>query len=216
MLGLFDSGTGGVNTVRYLKETNDDSDLVYLIDRSNAPYGIKTEQEILEITKSNIRILTDMGAERVLIACCTASTVHEKLPESEKSVSIPIIDTIADKAKSATRSGRVGVIATNHTVRTHAFAKALSGLYVREYGASELVDMIDGGVSDSTVTSTDKEKIESILEPTLTSGIDTLILGCTHFPAIIRTIDEISKKYGNITLVDSARVGADILKKLRT
>ena len=216
MLGLFDSGMGGINTVRYLKRTGDDSDLIYLIDRQNAPYGIKTEEEILEITKSNIKVLTAMGAERVLIACCTASTVHGRLPDKERGLSVPIVGEVAKRAKELTRTGRVGVIATDHTVRTHAFAREMPSLFVTELGVSELVGMIDGGLCDLTARGTDRERIENIIRPVLTSGIDTLILGCTHFPAIIRTVGEIAKKYGDISLVDSAKVGAEILRGLKT
>ena len=212
MLGLFDSGTGGLNTVKYLKEAALDCDLIYLIDRNNAPYGIKSEKEILEITKNNIEVLTGMGAERVLIACCTASTVYNLLPKEYKIVSIPIIDEIAKEAKKHTR-GRIGVIATERTVSSHAFKAALKGLYVSELALGKLVTAIDGGLCDDTVTDADILMIEQLISPVLTANIDTLILGCTHFPALIRTIGDIASKYGNIHLIDSARVGADRLIK---
>ena len=91
MVGLFDSGSGGLNTVRYIKENAPDVDLVYLIDRARAPYGIKTEKELVGITSENIERLLDMGATRVLIACCTASTVHPQLSHGLKIISIPIV-----------------------------------------------------------------------------------------------------------------------------
>ena len=215
MLGLFDSGRGGLNTVWLLKETDDDSDLVYLIDGNNAPYGTRTEEEIIEITARNIRLLTKMGAERVLIACCTASTVHPLLPEEYRSVSIPIIDAVADEARRTTRSGTVGVIATQHTVRSGAFERALPELSVKQMALSELVPLIDSGLSDETATDKDIRMLDSMLEPILMEDLDTLILGCTHFPALAGTIGKIAEKYGNIRLVDSARVGADVIRKYR-
>ena len=215
MLGLFDSGRGGLNTVWRLKETGDDSDLVYLIDGGNAPYGIRTEKEIVEITARNIRLLTKMGAERVLIACCTASTVHTLLPEEYRSVSIPIIDAVADEARKVTRRGAIGVIATQHTVRSGAFKDALKGLYVKQMALSELVPLIDSGLSDETATDKDIRMLDSMLEPILKEAPDTLILGCTHFPALAGTIGKIAEKYGNVRLVDSARVGADVIRKYR-
>ena len=213
MIGLFDSGCGGLNTVRYLKETEDDLDLLYLIDRENAPYGIKSEKEILEITKNNIKVLTGMGAERVLIACCTASTVHNLLPKEQKSVSIPIITAVADEAKRLTRTGRVGVIATDHTVTSHAFRNALDGIYVSELALGALVTKIDSGLCDENITERVKIELEDMLRPILTADIDTLILGCTHFPSLVGSIKRITERYGEIKLIDSARVGADILKK---
>ena len=215
MLGLFDSGRGGLNTVWRLKETGDDSDLVYLIDGGNAPYGIRTEKEIVEITARNIRLLTKMGAERVLIACCTASTVHTLLPEEYRSVSIPIIDAVADEARKVTRRGAIGVIATQHTVRSGAFKDALKGLYVKQMALSELVPLIDSGLSDETATDKDIRMLDSMLEPILKEAPDTLILGCTHFPALAGTIGKIAEKYGNVRLIDSARVGADVIRKYR-
>ena len=213
MLGLFDSGTGGLNTVRYLKESGDDRGLIYLIDRNNAPYGIKSEKELVEITKNNVKTLTGMGAERVLIACCTASTVHSLLPREEKEASIPLIDAVAYEAKKHSSRGRIGVIATKHTVSSHAFRNALEGCFVKELALSRLVALIDGGLSDSTAAEEDEMMLEDMLKPILTANIDTLILGCTHFPALVHTIDRISKKYGKIKLIDSAKIGADILRK---
>ena len=215
MLGLFDSGRGGLNTVRCLKESGDTDDLIYLIDTENSPYGIKTEKQITEITERNIRALVRMGAERVLIACCTASTVYYRLSDECKAMSIPIIDEVANEAKMLTRRGRIGVIATEHTVRSGAFSKALSGLYVTELALSPLVTMIDSGLSDSVASKEDISTLERMLIPMLSEEIDTLVLGCTHFPALYKTIDGIVGKYGDIRLVDSARVGADALRKFK-
>ena len=215
MLGLFDSGRGGLNTVGYLKRTGEDDDLVYLIDRENAPYGIKTEKEILEITKKNIKTLTGMGAETVLIACCTASTVHHLLPDEERGVSIPIIDAVANEARAVTRTGKIGVIATDRTVNSGAFTKALLGLSVTELALGGLVRRIDGGLSDATATTDDVLQIEDMLLPVLRKDIDTLILGCTHFPAIYDTVKGITEKYGDISVIDSAKIGAEALIKYK-
>ena len=215
MLALFDSGRGGLNTVAYLNESNDGSDLIYLIDGNNAPYGIRTENEIIGITSENIRRLQYMGAERVLIACCTASTVHRLLPKEYRSVSIPIIDAIAKEAKTVTRTGRIGVIATERTVSSGAFQRALKGYSVDALPLSELVPLIDGGLSDTTVTEPDTDMLSGMLKPILKGNIDTLILGCTHFPAVKETIRKITSSYGDIRLIDSARVGADTLRKYK-
>lgn len=213
MLGLFDSGRGGLNTVECLKATGDGDDLVYLIDGNNAPYGIRTEGEIVRIAEENIRLLTRMGAERVLIACCTASTVHPLLKEKYRKASIPIIKPIANAAKCATKRGRIGVIATEHTVSSGAFKRALDGYPLEELALSELVPLIDGGLCDATVKASDIRMLERMLTPILTKNIDVLILGCTHFPALKGTIEKIMNEHGHVRLIDSARVGADVLRK---
>lgn len=201
--------------MRYLKNAGEDRDLLYLIDRENAPYGIKTEKEILKITENNVKALTGMGAQAVLIACCTASTVHHLLPDEERRVSIPIIQAVANEARSVTRRGRVGVIATDRTVSSGAFTKALPGLSVTELALGELVRRIDGGLSDVTATDEDISAIENMLIPILREDIDTLILGCTHFPAIYNTVCGITAKYGDVSIIDSARIGADTLIKFK-
>ena len=211
MVGLFDSGSGGLNTVRYIKANAPDVDLVYLIDRARAPYGIKTEKELVKITSDNIKRLSDMGARRVLIACCTASTVHSLLPEEYKSISIPIIKEVANRAKNATRTGAIGVIATRHTVSSHAFKGELNGYRVSELALTELVGLIDSGLSDESVTKDDEARLSAMLEPILSSDIDTLILGCTHFPSLIKTIEKLTRPYGVHSVIDSARIGAELL-----
>lgn len=214
MVGLFDSGSGGINTVRYIRENAPDVDLVYLIDRENAPYGIKSEEEITDITERNIQRLSDMRCERILIACCTASTVYGRLKEGYRKISVPIIDAISNAAKKSTRSGRIGVIATEHTVRSRAFASALSDMDVTELALSELVTMIDGGLCDETATKEDKLHIEEMLMPILTSRVDTLILGCTHFPSLKKTVGRIARRYGISHVIDSAKEGANLIVDL--
>lgn len=214
MIGLFDSGSGGLNTVRYIKKAAPDIDLVYLIDREHAPYGIKSEKELIRITEENIEKLIAMRADRVLIACCTASTVHPRLKDEYKKISVPIISAVANMAKKSTRSRGIGVIATKHTAESHAFGNLLDGYFVKEAVAQELVGMIDGGLSDSNMSEEDEKKIEDILSPVLLSGIDTLILGCTHFPSIVKTAERISARYGIKNVIDSARAGGDLIIKL--
>ena len=213
LVGLFDSGSGGLNTVRYIKKYSPKIDLVYLIDKANAPYGIKTENELIDITRENVKKLTDLGAERVLIACCTASTVHGLLPSEEQSVSIPIIKEVAKCAKKSTRLGRIGIIGTSHTVNTHVFKTELTGCEVYEKALGELVRMIDAGLSDETCSHKDEEVLTEMLAPLLDKDIDTLVLGCTHFPALIKTITKIARPHGVHAVIDSARVGARLLAK---
>jgi glutamate racemase len=213
MTGIFDSGSGGLNTVRYVKALAPDVDLVYLIDRARAPYGTRSVGELTAICAENVEELRKRGADEVLIACCTASTVHSLLPEELRKISHPIIAPVANRAKKSTRLGTVGVIATDHTVRSHAFRDALPGYRVHELALAELVKMIDSGLSDESIRATDKEKIKEMLTPVLKTGIDTLILGCTHFPALRGTVTEIAAPYGVRAVIDSAKIGAELIIK---
>ena len=210
MVGLFDSGSGGLNTVRYLQAAGD-VDLVYLIDRENAPYGIKTKKELIGITERNIQRLVDMGAECVLIACCTASTVYRSLGKEYREKAIPIIEAVANAAKNSTRSHRIGVIATKRTADSHAFVRALAGCKTYELALGELVGMIDSGLSDETVREDDEKRLEEMLKPILVKDVDTLILGCTHFPSLKKTALKIASRYGVTSIIDSALIGAELL-----
>lgn len=203
-----------MNTVGYVKELYPEIDLVYLIDRPNAPYGIKSEKELIRLAERNIDELTDRGAERVLIACCTASTVYTKISKRHRELSIPIISPVADAARRATKTGSIGVIATRRTVASHAFGRAMPEMRVSELAVQELVAMIDGGVNDSTVGEGEILTLKGILSPLFGKNIDTLVLGCTHFPSLISTFHTILAPLGVKSIIDSARIGADELARV--
>lgn len=211
MLGLFDSGSGGLNTVRYIRNHLTQIDLVYKIDRNNSPYGIKTEEELIKITENNIDELVERGAKKVLIACCTASTVYEHLDNKHKRLSIPIISPIATYAKQSSQTGHIGVIATERTVRSHAFRNALPKCCVTEIAAQDLVSLIDSGLNDSNATKNDKFHLLRIVREFANKNIDTLILGCTHFPALKTTFENVCRPIGIKNIIDSAETGAKIL-----
>ena len=213
MLGLFDSGSGGLNTVRYIKKLAPVVDLIYKIDRKNAPYGTKTEKDLIGIIESNLDELADRGAHKILIACCTASALYDKLSERHRAMSIPIISPIADAAKASSENGRIGVIATLGTVRSHAFAKALCDRAVFEIAAQELVGLIDGGVCDKNATQEDLYTLERIVLPLARKNTDTLILGCTHFPVLYESFTRVCRPLGIKNVIDSAKVGAMTLLK---
>lgn len=214
MLGLFDSGSGGLNTVRYLKELAPRIDLVYKIDREHSPYGIKSKKELIGIIEGNIDELIDRGAEKILIACCTASALHGELTDYHRAVSIPIISAVASAADTATESGKIGVLATAGTVRSHAFARALPERTVFEREAQELVGLIDGGLTDGSVTPYHEELLRRLVTPLAGRNIDTLILGCTHFPALYHSFARVCHPLGIKNVIDSAKIGAMTLSEI--
>ena len=211
MIGVLDSGTGGENTLASLRVKAPLADVVFLRDEKNAPYGTKKREELVEIVAENIRILTRHGADSVLIACCTASCIWKYLPREQRDVSYPIIDAIARRAGELTKSGKIAVIATDATVRERAFSSRLHGVSVIERSAQILVDRIDRGLSDASVTHSDRQIINGILSPFEGSGCDTLILGCTHFPSLIGTFIEEGRKIGIKNTVSSSAEGAEVI-----
>lgn len=214
MIGVFDSGDGGLLTVEKIRELNPECDLVFLADRENAPYGTKSRADIIRITKSNIKRLRELGASKVLIACCTASSVYPALTEEEKKIAVPIIKPTARLAASLTKTGKIAVISTEATAKSGVFEKELKAiepsLTVYTEPAGELVTLIENGLCDKNIKEQNIEKIRKILSGLEGKTFDTVILGCTHFPRLEKTISEI---FGRKATVSSALCGAmEILK----
>jgi glutamate racemase len=184
---------------------------VFFADKENAPYGNKGEREIAELVSGDIKTLMDMGASRVLMACCTASTVHHLLPSEFRDYSIPIIEPVAREAVEICRGGRIGVISTEATKRSGAFVKAIkekeASASVISLATPRLVSLAElcgfNGCSSDDIQVI-KESVAS-----LRGRIDVLILGCTHFGYFEREIENIL----DCPTVNSARVGAVTLMK---
>lgn len=214
MIGVFDSGVGGLTAIAQIRKMNPHVDVCFFADRENAPYGTKTEKELLELVKADIRKLRCFGADKILMACCTASTVHRHLPSEMKNISVPIIAPTAKEAARVTKYGKIGVIATRATVASGAFRGELSHFSnvteIFELPLQRLVSLVEGGASDQSVTRAEKDEICRMLLPIREKEVDTLILGCTHFPHLEETIGEFLPK---VKLVSSSLEGAkEILK----
>ena len=203
MIGVLDSGRGGLVAYKELRRLMPRVDITYLADRKNAPYGNKCPSEILRLTECGIRRLSDMGCEMVLIACCTASSLHEMLPEELRNISIPIITSTARLCRD---SRSVLVIATEHTVRSGAFSreiKRFSDANVREVPMQPLVSLIEWG-NDT------KGAINEIIK--MCDGYDTLILGCTHFSHLY---GELRARLPEVKILSPAHIGANEVRKIK-
>ena len=214
MTGIFDSGRGGLFALDELRRLKPQVDIVFFADESNAPYGTKSEDELTLLVKRDIEMLLASGAERVLIACCTASTVYERLPENLRKASLPIVKPTAKRAALQSKTGKIGILSTEATKRSLAFVKA-----IREYeptaatlsvAAPELVTLAESGAEDGFLTRKERKIIEKAVSPFKTSEVDTLILGCTHFAYFEREIKNIL----GVSVVNSAAVGAEEMAKI--
>lgn len=211
MIGVFDSGVGGICAFREIRRLLPREDIVYLADRKNAPYGTKTTEEIIALTKADIKRLRAVGAEKILIACCTASSIYDSLSDEERAVSLPIIRPAAEKAARVGK--RIAVIATERTALSGAFAreiKAFSDAPVFEFAEQKLVALVEGGCRDGRVSAECNAELERIAKRVKEIGADTLILGCTHFSHLER---ELAARCG-VRTVSPAREGALALVKM--
>ncbi len=199
---MCDSGEGGRVAVEELRRIAPLADICFFADRENAPYGTKSPLEIITLLRADIQRVRDAGADEVLIACCTASTVYDRLTKVERKGVFPIIKPTARAAALATKNGRIGVLATEATVKAHAFSRELlrldPSLHVTETAAQRFVGYVERGRIDH-------KDVRQTVEEMQEDGIDTLVLGCTHFPRLAGIIREYADK---ITIISSAREGA--------
>lgn len=214
MIGIFDSGRGGIASAKYLRKMLPYVDIAYLADRENAPYGTKQRRELIDLVKEDIRRLLELGVEKILIACCTASTVYSALPEKYRNICVPIISSAARAAAALTCNGKVSVIATEATVRSGAFhdeiKKTSPKTEVCQLPCQRLVGLIESrGEADAL-----EEEIAKICKSIRAYSADTLILGCTHFSHVRSAFEKHLKE---ISIVDSALTGAmEISGRIKT
>ena len=211
-IGVFDSGAGGRSALAELRRLLNRIDTVFYADEKNAPFGGKAEGELVTLLARGLERLSSAGAEKILIACCTASAVWDYLPQSLKDISVPIIEPTARIAAACSKSGRIGVLSTEATRRSGAFVRSLSRLGCESVvcaSAPELVTLAERGARDGALTDGDKEIIYRAASPLMGCGVDTVVLGCTHFAYFEREIADIL----SCVTVNSARAGAEHIAK---
>ncbi len=213
-IGIFDSGLGGLTVARAIRETLPHEPLLYYGDTARVPYGSKSKETVIRFTRDAIDFLRSHNAKCIVIACNTASALA--LPELESRLTVPIIGVInpgADAAVQATRNGNIGVIATSATIAseayTHAIRKRKPDATVYSQPCPLFVPLVEEGWTDRAATDL---IIEEYLRTLRTAHIDTLVLGCTHYPLLHIPIHKYMGE--SVTLVDSASTCANTLARL--
>jgi glutamate racemase len=204
-IGVFDSGIGGLTVAGALRRLLPAEHISYIGDTARVPYGGKSASTIERYSRELSRMLLDDGAKLIVVACNSASALA--LASLQSSLEVPVLGVIqsgAVAAVAATRSGCVGVIGTRATVNSGAYQQAIRALNpavrVEAAACPLLVPLIEEGWLEDAVT---EAVVARYLEPLLQKGIDTLVLGCTHYPLLQGAL----KSYAGsgIILVDSAR-----------
>ena len=215
-IGVFDSGVGGLTVVREIMRQIPNEKIIYFGDTARVPYGSKSRETITRYSRQIIRFLESQEVKAIVIACNTASAYA--LPELEKEVGIPIIGVVKPGAKVAsetTKNGKIGVIATEGTISSGIYST-----YIKEIKKDAkvigkacplFVPLVEEGLWEDPVT--DEIARRYLTEFTQQDkDIDTLILGCTHYPLIRSTLGRIAGD--NVTLVNPAYETARELKEL--
>jgi glutamate racemase len=213
-IGIFDSGIGGLTVLKELRERLPRERFVYLGDTARLPYGTKSAETVTRYALRASRFLSDHDIKLLVVACNTASAAA--LPALERALPLPVIGVVGPGARAAVRRthGSVGVIGTESTIASGAYHRALGvlrpGLKVVAQSCPLFVPLAEEGWFDHPVTT---EVARIYLTPLAAAGIDTLILGCTHYP-LLR--DAIAAGVGaGVALIDSASsVAAEVAELL--
>lgn len=208
-IGIFDSGVGGLTVVRAMMERLPFENIIYFGDTARLPYGVKSVETISHFTKQIAEFLLQKRVKVLIIACNTMAAVAS---QAVKDLSpIPVLDVIDAGALCAldgTRSKQVGVIGTPTTINSNAYARAMhqydSDVRIYSQACPMFVPLVEEGWLDHEVT---RLTAQEYMKPVLAQNVDTIILGCTHYPLLKPLLQEVVGK--DIKLVDSAEAIAE-------
>ena len=202
-IGVFDSGFGGLTVARALLDQLPGEDMVYLGDTARAPYGTKSIPEVREYALECLDYLAESGVKALVIACNSASSAV--LRDARERYDVPVIDVIlpaARRAVRASKTGRIGLICTEATATSGSYDDALAavpGVELITTPCPAFVDFVEAGITGGEEL---LHAAQEYLLPLRESGIDTLILGCTHYPLLAGVISYVIGD--DVTLVSSA------------
>jgi glutamate racemase len=212
-IGIFDSGIGGLTVFKEISSILPLEDIVYLGDTARVPYGIRSAETVARYSFECTDFLMKEQIKVLVVACNTVSAIS--LSEIRERVSIPVIGVIqpgAKAAQQATRNKRVGVIGTEATIRSSAYSKAIKALdeSIEVFGLAcpLFVPLVEEGWTEGEIARLVAEKYLSSLKD---SGIDTIVLGCTHYPLLKNVIKEVMN---GVSIIDSAVETGKALKSV--
>lgn len=213
-IGIFDSGIGGLTVVKEIRRILPNENIVYLGDTARLPYGTKSVDAIIQFSLENAEFLISRGAKLVVIACYSSTSVA--LDIVQKNLAVPVIGVIqpgVEKAVELTKNGKIGVIGTSLTIYSGAYEKAFRKISERcevlGKACPLFISLVEEGWLDHPAT----ELIaQTYLGPLKEDNIDTILLGCTHFPLLMQVFQKIM---GKINYVDASReVGTMVAEEL--
>jgi len=210
-IGLFDSGVGGTSIWKEVVKLLPNENTIYLADSKHAPYGEKTTEEIIELTKNNTEFLISKGCKLIIVACNTATTNAIDFLRTSYNIPFIGIEPAIKPAALLSKTGAIGILATKGTLTSKLFEKTAKeytkNITTIEQEGEGLVPLIEDGKLNSQET---KHLLNKYLKPMLNFNIDHLVLGCTHYPYLIPQIREI---IGNkVVIIDS---GAAVAKQAK-
>lgn len=203
-IGVFDSGIGGLTVLKEIIQRLPGEDVVYFGDTARVPYGTRSRDTIVKYTFQSVRFLLSKNVKAIVIACNTASATA--LNDIKNAFDIPVVGVIepgAAAAVGANRNGKIGIIGTPATVLSGAYGKAIKKIDCSKDIVSSpcplFVPIVEEGWYDTEVA---RLVAKEYLKPIIESGVDTIVMGCTHYPLLKNVVANISGK--DVTLIDPA------------
>ncbi len=211
-IGLFDSGVGGTSIWKEVHALLPNESTIYLADSKNAPYGQKTEEEIIQLSKKNTELLLENNCKLIIVACNTATTNAIKVLRATYDVPFIGIEPAIKPAALHSKTQKIGILATQGTLNSTLFHQTValySDVKVVEQIGYDLVKLIEeGNIHSKRMT----ELLEAYLLPMVAQDIDYLVLGCTHYPYLIPQIKKIIPSH--IKIIDSGEAVAKQTKHI--
>jgi glutamate racemase len=213
-VGIFDSGVGGLTVARAILDQLPHQRVIYLADTAHVPYGPKPIADVRRYALACLDTLVEQGVKMLVIACNTAASAC--LHDARERYSVPVVEVIRPavrRAVAATRNGRVGVIGTTSTISSGAYEDAFAAapqVRVTSVACPQFVDFVERGVTSGRAL---LGLASAYLEPLQRAGVDTLVLGCTHYPLLAGLLSVVMGD--GVTLVSSAdEVAKDVYREL--
>lgn len=208
-IGVFDSGLGGLTAAAELAALLPDEHIVYLGDSHNMPYGEKSHERIVEMAQHDLRFMLEKSVKTVFVACGTVTTnALDILVEQSEVPVFGVVDAAVREALAATENGKIGVLATSASIASGAFSRKIAELApdvnVTQQACPRFASMIENGIFGKD----DPRVIEAAAEyfpPLIAAGVDTVILGCTHYPLLH---DIIAQHMGGVKQISSGAAAA--------
>ncbi len=201
-IGLFDSGLGGLTVLSELKNLMPNENYIYFGDTARVPYGSKSKETIIEYSRQIIRFLISKNVKMIIIACGTASSLA--FDTVKKEFDIPIINVITPTAKSI-ESSNIGVVATNATIKSNAWKKEIlknhPNVKITSKACPLFVPIVEEGLANTKIADS---VIDLYLKDFSKSKIDSLILGCTHYPILAKKINKYFQGKVNLININKA------------
>lgn len=203
-IGVFDSGLGGLSAVKAILKELPEEDIIYFGDTQRVPYGSRSAKTIEAYAKSDIKFLEQFDCKLIMAACGTVSSVAVNATSDIKEAFVGVVKPAARAAAAATKNNKIGVMATFATINSGAYTKEIkkynSEIEVTGVACPVLVSLVENDWIDKD-DSISREIIKRYLEPVLANGVDTIVLGCTHFPHLSPIIQDVCGS--GVTLIDN-------------